>query len=47
MFTRGATPGKVKEWTYHEDEEDFTKGQWMSLVARFGVSMTYHRCDRS
>lgn len=26
MFARGATPGKVKEWSYHEDDEDFTKG---------------------
>ncbi|KAF5331414.1 hypothetical protein D9611_011869 [Ephemerocybe angulata] len=25
MFARGATPGKVKEWSYHEDDEDFTK----------------------
>ncbi|OBZ74872.1 GPI ethanolamine phosphate transferase 1 [Grifola frondosa] len=25
MFSRGATPGKVKMWCYHEDEEDFTK----------------------
>ncbi|KAL6308835.1 PigN-domain-containing protein [Sparassis latifolia] len=25
MFSRGATPGKVETWCYHEDEEDFTK----------------------
>ncbi|KAJ7606827.1 Phosphatidylinositolglycan class N-domain-containing protein [Roridomyces roridus] len=25
MFTRGAVPGKVMEWSYDEDEEDFTK----------------------
>ncbi|KII90223.1 hypothetical protein PLICRDRAFT_40419 [Plicaturopsis crispa FD-325 SS-3] len=25
MFARGATPGKVKTWSYDEDEEDFTK----------------------
>ncbi|KZT00391.1 alkaline phosphatase-like protein [Laetiporus sulphureus 93-53] len=25
MFARGATPGKVDMWCYHEDEEDFTK----------------------
>ncbi|KAF8905948.1 Phosphatidylinositolglycan class N-domain-containing protein [Gymnopilus junonius] len=25
MFAKGATPGKVKTWTYNEDEEDFTK----------------------
>lgn len=25
MFARGAVPGRVKTWTYHEDEEDFTK----------------------
>jgi hypothetical protein len=27
MFARGATPGKVKTWSYDEDEEDFTKGE--------------------
>jgi hypothetical protein len=27
MFARGATEGKVKTWSYHEDEEDFTKGK--------------------
>lgn len=26
MFSRGATPGRVKTWSYDEDEEDFTKG---------------------
>ncbi|KIM35184.1 hypothetical protein M413DRAFT_14705 [Hebeloma cylindrosporum] len=25
MFSRGATPGRVKTWSYDEDEEDFTK----------------------
>ncbi|TFK28974.1 GPI ethanolamine phosphate transferase 1 [Coprinopsis marcescibilis] len=25
MFARGATPGKVKTWTYDAEEEDFTK----------------------
>ncbi|KAF8644368.1 hypothetical protein AX16_008507 [Volvariella volvacea WC 439] len=25
MFARGATPGKVKTWSYDEDDEDFTK----------------------
>ncbi|KAF8496185.1 Phosphatidylinositolglycan class N-domain-containing protein [Russula emetica] len=25
MFVQGATPGKVDGWTYHEDDEDFTK----------------------
>ncbi|KAF9459158.1 Phosphatidylinositolglycan class N-domain-containing protein [Collybia nuda] len=25
MFSRGATPGKVKTWSYDEEEEDFTK----------------------
>lgn len=25
MFARGATLDKVKEWSYHEDDEDFTK----------------------
>ncbi|KAI0270500.1 Phosphatidylinositolglycan class N-domain-containing protein [Gloeopeniophorella convolvens] len=25
MFARGATPGTVDEWSYHEDDEDFTK----------------------
>jgi len=27
MFSRGATPGKVKMWTYDEEDEDFTKGK--------------------
>jgi hypothetical protein len=26
MFADGATPGKVKMWTYDEEDEDFTKG---------------------
>lgn len=25
MFARGATPGKVKTWSYNEEDEDFTK----------------------
>uniref|UniRef100_A0A0W0FGJ7 GPI ethanolamine phosphate transferase 1 n=1 Tax=Moniliophthora roreri TaxID=221103 RepID=A0A0W0FGJ7_MONRR len=25
MFQQGATPGKVKGWTYNEEDEDFTK----------------------
>ncbi|CAA7259378.1 unnamed protein product [Cyclocybe aegerita] len=25
MFAKGASPGKVKTWSYDEDEEDFTK----------------------
>ncbi|KAH9482188.1 GPI ethanolamine phosphate transferase 1 [Psilocybe cubensis] len=25
MFAKGATPGKVKAWSYDEEEEDFTK----------------------
>jgi hypothetical protein len=28
MFADGATPGKVKMWTYDEEDEDFTKGDW-------------------
>jgi phosphatidylinositol glycan class N len=28
MFSKGASPGKVKTWSYDEDEEDFTKGVW-------------------
>lgn len=27
MFAQGATPGKVKTWSYDEHEEDFTKGR--------------------
>ena len=26
MFVQGATPGKVDGWSYHEEDEDFTKG---------------------
>ncbi|KAI0295105.1 PigN-domain-containing protein [Multifurca ochricompacta] len=25
MFVQGATPGRVEGWSYHEDDEDFTK----------------------
>ncbi|KAH9033937.1 alkaline phosphatase-like protein [Lactarius hengduanensis] len=25
MFVQGATPGRVEGWSYHEDQEDFTK----------------------
>jgi hypothetical protein len=30
MFSRGAIPGKVKTWSYDEEDEDFTKGQTFS-----------------
>ena len=26
MFSKGAVPGRVKAWSYYEDDEDFTKG---------------------
>jgi phosphatidylinositol glycan class N len=26
MFVQGATPGRVEGWSYHEEDEDFTKG---------------------
>lgn len=26
MFARGAVPGRVYEWSYGAEEEDFTKG---------------------
>ncbi|KAI0061303.1 PigN-domain-containing protein [Artomyces pyxidatus] len=29
MFSRGATPGRVKTWCYDEDDEDFTKDVWV------------------
>jgi hypothetical protein len=29
MFIQGATPGRVEGWTYHEDDEDFTKGTFI------------------
>jgi len=32
MFARGASPGKVKTWSYDEDEEDFTKGNNALLI---------------
>ncbi len=31
MFTRGAVPGVVKEWSYDEDAEDFTQGFLFAL----------------
>jgi len=34
MFARGATPGKVKTWSYNEEDEDFTKGKLNSLRFR-------------
>src|SRR6267154_841059 len=30
MFVQGATPGRVDGWTYHEDDEDFTKGAYFA-----------------
>jgi len=27
MFAHGATAGKVKMWSYQEEEEDFTRGK--------------------
>lgn len=32
MFSRGATPGKVKTWSYDEEDEDFTKGGALSIA---------------
>lgn len=26
MFARGAEPGRVRMWSYDEEEEDFTRG---------------------
>lgn len=26
MFSRGADPGRVKTWSYDEEDEDFTRG---------------------
>ena len=34
MFAKGASPGKVKTWSYDEDEEDFTKGEPISMSAK-------------
>ena len=38
MFAQGATPGKVDMWSYHEDEEDFTKGIIYDPVTVFGLT---------
>ena len=32
MFSRGATPGKVKTWCYDEEDEDFTKGGTLLIL---------------
>jgi len=29
MFVQGATPGKVDGWSYHEEDEDLTKGMFI------------------
>jgi GPI ethanolamine phosphate transferase 1 len=26
IFAHGATPGRIKTWSYNEEDEDFTKG---------------------
>lgn len=31
MFARGATPGKVKSWSYDNEDEDFTKGDSFNI----------------
>lgn len=31
MFARGAVPGRVLEWSYDAEDEDFTKGKLVSL----------------
>jgi len=36
MFVQGATPGRVDGWTYHEDDEDFTKGAFIARRAYRG-----------
>ena len=35
MFTHGADPGRVDEWCYDEEDEDFTKGA--SKVSLFAL----------
>lgn len=40
MFAKGATPGKVKTWCYDEDEEDFTRGKYLTLI----VSIPLNNC---
>jgi phosphatidylinositol glycan class N len=32
MFVQGATPGRVDGWSYHEDDEDFTKGTFIPAL---------------
>lgn len=34
MFARGAVPGRVLEWSYDAEEEDFTKGMYFFLVTK-------------
>ena len=42
MFVQGATPGRVDGWTYHEDDEDFTKGGFIVRCAYRG-SVSYFK----
>jgi len=46
MFAKGAAPGKVKTWSYDEDEEDFTKGDKSFHAAAPQLIMILRRCHR-
>jgi phosphatidylinositol glycan class N len=37
MFVQGATPGRVDGWSYHEEDEDFTKGALVPRCAFRGL----------
>jgi hypothetical protein len=47
MFSRGATPGKVKTWCYDEDAEDFTKGNNTHATDYYmSESLTYRQMQQ-
>ena len=46
MFVQGATPGRVDGWTYHEDDEDFTKGVFIARRVYRGL-MSHFKTPRN
>ena len=32
IFAHGAIPGRIRTWSYDEDDEDFTKGAYRRML---------------
>ena len=43
MFVQGATPGRVDGWSYHEEDEDFTKGAFIPPARILRLNILFQR----